>query len=98
MEAIHGGESVKAVATGNAVKESQPIFSLKPPPGVPILGSLETGEFMANGVGPGFFRTGPLKSNYSLWLRKLPESSTIPQINFTGSTDRHSSAYQVYRR
>lgn len=69
MKAIHRGESVKAVATEIAVKESKPMFSLKPSPGVPILGTLEIGRFMTNGVAPDVFRTRPLEveGNFPLW-------------------------------
>jgi hypothetical protein len=110
MEAIHRGESVKAVATEIAVKESKPMFSLKPPPGVPILGTLEIGEFMANGVGPDVFRTRPLEGNFPLWCESCfnlppyhnPVLPTVPTDiplsikNFTNTDIRQYHYFKLF--
>jgi len=43
-----------------------PLFSPGPPLGTSIVGTLETGEFMGNGIGPNTFAAGFLKSQYRM--------------------------------
>lgn len=108
MKAIYRGESVKAVATEIAVKESKPMFSLKPSPGVPILDTLETGKFMANGVGPDVFRTRPLEGNFPLWCEScfnlssyhkpvLPTVSTDIPLSIKKFTNTDIRQYHYFK-
>ena len=70
--------------TEATVEESLPPFSMGPPPGTAIVGTLETGEFMGCGIGPNTFAVGSLKSNLRLWFegclhfRLYKKETTVP--------------------